>query len=180
MQYQQRLDALHTLHNCDNLPSKDIHIKAFTSSKPTMSKAPCHNFAKGSCNFGDTCKYAHGDLTSPKKNPSKSPSSATAVVPSHLPQPSKEPTKAVVHSYISPRHRQIVGPSLPRGDPNNPLGLSRNQRIKLNALTQDEAMDSWVDQSHYTHVARDSNGNPYCVLQQSPASPSDSTRRRSW
>ena len=22
-------------------------------------------------------------------------------------------------------------------------------------------MDSWVDQSHYTHVARDSNGNPY-------------------
>ena len=22
-------------------------------------------------------------------------------------------------------------------------------------------MDSWVDQSYYTHVARDSNGNPY-------------------
>ena len=78
-----------------------------------------------------------------------------------MPQPSQEPTKALVHSYISPRHRQIVGPSLPRGDPNNPLGLSRNQCIKLNARTQDEAMDSWVDQSHYTHVARDSNGHPY-------------------
>ena len=109
MKYQQRLDALHTLHNCDTLPSKDIHIKAFTSSKPTMSKAPCHNFARGSCKFGNTCKYAHGDLTSPKKNPSKTPSSATALVPSHMPQPSQEPTKAVVHSYISPRHRQIVG-----------------------------------------------------------------------
>ena len=47
--YQQRLDALHTLHNCDTLPSKDIHIKAFTSSKSIKSKAPCHNFARGSC-----------------------------------------------------------------------------------------------------------------------------------
>ena len=81
MPYQQRLDALHSLHNCDTLPSKDIHIKAFTSSKPIKSKAPCHNFARGSCKFGDTCKYAHGDLTSPKKNPSNSPSSATAIVP---------------------------------------------------------------------------------------------------
>ena len=77
MPYQQRLDALHTLHNCDTLPSKDIHIKAFTSSKPTKSKAPCHNFARGSCKFGDTCKYAHGDLTSPKKNPTKTPFLAT-------------------------------------------------------------------------------------------------------
>ena len=81
------LDALHTLHNCDTLPSKDIHIKAFTSSKPTKSKAPNHNFARGSCKFGDTCKYAHGDLTSPKKNPSKTPFLATAIVPSHMPQP---------------------------------------------------------------------------------------------
>ena len=159
--YQQRLDVLHNLHNCDTLPSKDVHIKAFTSSKPIKSKALCHNFARGNCKFGDTCKYAHGDLISPKKNPSKTPFLATAIVPSHAPQPSQEPTKAVVHTYISPRHRQIVGPSLPRGDPNNPLGLSRNQRVKLSALTQDEAMDSWVDQSHYTHVARDSNGNPY-------------------
>ena len=138
-----------------------LGIKAFTSSKPTKSKAPCHYFARGSCKFGDTCKYAHGDLTSPKKNPTKTPFLATSIVPSHIPQPSQEPNKAVVHSYISPRNRQIVGPSLPRGDPNNPLGLSRNQRVKLSALTQDEAMDSWVDQSHCTHVARDSNGNPY-------------------
>ena len=77
MQYQQRLDALNTLHNCDTIPSKNIHIKAFTSSKPTKSKAPCHNFARGSCKFGDTCKYAHGDLTSPKKNPIKPPFLAT-------------------------------------------------------------------------------------------------------
>ena len=39
MQYQLRLDTLHTLHNCDTLPSKDIHIKAFTSSKPTKSSS---------------------------------------------------------------------------------------------------------------------------------------------
>ena len=149
-----------TLHNCDTLPSKDVYIKAFSSSKSIKSKAPCHNIARGSCKFGDTCKYAPGDLTSPKKNPSKTPFLATAIVPSHMPQPSQDPTKAVVHTYISPRHRQIVGPSLPRGDPNNPLGLSRNQRVKLSALTQDEAMDSWVDQNHYTHVARDSNGTP--------------------
>ena len=64
MQYQQRLDALHTLHNCDTLPTKEIHIKSFSSSTPIKSKAPCHNFARGSCKFGDTCKYAHGDLTS--------------------------------------------------------------------------------------------------------------------
>ena len=91
--YQQRLDALHTLHNCDTLPSKDIHIKAFTSSKPIKSKAPCHNFARGSCKFGDTCKYAHGDLKSPKKNPSRTPLLATAIVPSHMHQPSQEPPK---------------------------------------------------------------------------------------
>ena len=52
--YNKRLDALHTLHNCDTLPSKDIHIKALTSSKSTKSKAPCHNFGRGSCKFGDT------------------------------------------------------------------------------------------------------------------------------
>ena len=78
MQYH----ALHTLHNCDTLPSKDIHITAFTSSKPTKSKAPCHNFARGSCKFGDTCKYAYGDLTSLKKNPTKIPFLATSIVPS--------------------------------------------------------------------------------------------------
>ena len=132
--YQQRLDTLHNLHNlhnCDTLPSKDkdVHIKALSTSKPNKSKAPCHNFARGSCKFGDTCKYAHGDSTSPKKNPSKTPFLATAIVPSHMPQPSQVPTKAMVHTYISPRHRQIVRPSLPCGDPNNPLGPSRNQRV---------------------------------------------------
>ena len=111
--YQQRLDALHNLHNCDTLPSKDKdeHIKALSTSKPNKSKALCHNFARGSCKFGDTCKYAHGDSTSPKKNPSKTPFLATAIVPSPMPQPSREPTKAMVHTCISPRHRQIVGPS---------------------------------------------------------------------
>ena len=70
----------------------------------------------------------------------------------------------------------IVGPSNPQGDPKNPLGLTRNQRVKLNALTADDTMDSWVDQSHHNHVPRDSNGNVFAgVLLTEPSSSASQT-----
>ena len=34
------------------------------------------------------------------------------------------------------------------------------------------AMYSWVDQSHYNHVARDSNGNPYLGVLTTSSTPS--------
>ena len=170
--YIQRLDSLHDLHNCDTIPTKDVALKAFTASKPSPKpKQPCHNFAKGACQRGDTCKYDHADASH------KPPHSKVNAGPPRIAySQSQGPTKAVVHSFISPRHRQTVGPSVPRGDPNNPLGLSRNQRIKLNALIADEDMDSWVDQSHFHHVARDSNGNTFAgVFTTDPTSSSSSS-----
>ena len=156
--YLQRLNSLHDLHNCDTVPTKVVQIKAMSTSKTSpVPKQPCHNFAKGNCHRGDTCKYEHASSSNKTSN-----SKPTAPGPPRIAySQSQGPTKQVVHSFISPRHRQTVGPSVPRGDPNNPLGLSRNQKVKLNALIADEEMDSWVDQSHYHHVSRDSNGNTF-------------------
>ena len=60
-----------------------------------------------------------------------------------LQQPTESKPPTVYHpAVLDPSLSKTTENSLPRGDPNNPLGLSRNQRVKLSALTQDEAMDS--------------------------------------
>ena len=133
-------------------------MNALAASKtPGKEKPPCHNFAKGTCTFGDKCRYS-------QTKPPPPPPANTAIVPPLPKYNQGNNNRNTVRTYISPRHRLIVGPSNPQGDPKNPLGLTRNQRVKLNALTADESMDSRIDQSHYNHVPRDSNGNVFAGL----------------
>ena len=165
--YRQRLDALHDLQNCDSIPAKSVNLNALAAGKtPGKEKPPCHNFAKGTCTYGDKCRYSHA----------KPPLPTTATAPPPPPKYNQAPNnRNTVHTYISPRHRMIIGPSNPQGDPKNPLCLTRNQRVKLNALTADDTMDSWVDQSHYNHVPRDSNGNVFAGVLLTESSSSSAT-----
>ena len=73
--YRQRLDALHDLQNCDSIPAKSVNLNALAAGKtPGKEKPPCHNFAKGTCTYGDKCRYSHA-----KPPP---PTTATAPPPS--------------------------------------------------------------------------------------------------
>ena len=171
--YVDRLDALHKLHNCDIVPSasKDISLKAFTPA-PSKTKQLCRNFAKGSCKYGSKCFNIH-DKTAAPERALKTPSAEQ-----QLAVPNNNGVKAAGPTYIDARHRQIIGDGRSSSTPTNVFGLSRKQRIVVAALQAHDmnSTDSWINQSHYNHVSRDSNGNVFAkVFTTSSSSSSSST-----
>lgn len=159
--YRQRLDALHQLQNCDIMPSvKDVPLKALVSkNKP---KEICRNFSKGSCRYGEKCFNIHDKSSVQDSHHGKQHQERPQLQIQAAPPPvyNNNGVKKPVH--VSARHRQVIGENAHKPSSSNISGLSRNQRVIVAALTAHEerqGTDSWIDQSHYHHTARDSNGH---------------------
>ena len=124
-------------------------IKAFKMNAITEENV-CRNFLKGSCTFGERCKYSHKTSQAPGGKPSERKPQEKSYDKSktkyHPPQ----------HKKVSFEHRSKIG--TPRGKPSekNPEGYSIKQLVVLKSLIAQGNQDGWQDPTYFD-IAKSQN-----------------------
>ena len=148
-------------------------IKAHKMNSMTeKSKEPCRGFQKGSCKFGERCKYAH----TVSKTPGSVPQEKQAY--NKKKETSQSKYKPPIGKNVTFEQRSKLG--APRGQPSarNPEGYSIKQLNMLRDDLKSESVDNWQNPDYFQQSSPQQTHAYMNMLKAVPGSPAPPTPPR--
>ena len=103
----------------------------------------CCNFLKGSCTFGERCKYSHKISKAPGGKPSeRKPQEKTY-------DKSKTKYQSPQHKRVSFEHRPKIGSPREKPTGKNPEEYFMKQLVVLKSLKSQGSKDGWQDPTYF-------------------------------